>query len=258
MYELIKVKKRIIPCMDIYNGRVVKGVNFSNIKDAGDPVQIAAAYNQAGADELVLLDISATVEGRKTTIEIVKKIAEKITIPFIVGGGISDMQDIERLIDAGADKITISTAAMKNPKLIQDGTNKFGSKRIVLAIDAGRRKNSYGWDVYIKGGTINSGKDVVEWAKEAETLGAGEILLTSMDRDGTKKGYDIELTRKVSENINIPVIASGGAGSKEDFYVVLTEGKAQAALAASLFHFKEVEIGELKRYLKGKGEELNI
>jgi cyclase len=242
--------------MDIFEGRVVKGIKFCDVKDAGDPVQIAKAYSSAGADELVFLDITATVEGRKITLDTVKGVADNVSIPFIVGGGISDIEDIERILNAGADKVSINTAALKNPQLITEAATRFGSNKIIIAIDAGSRSNGPGWDVYIKGGSINYEKDVLEWALEAERLGAGEILLTSMDKDGTKSGYDIELTKNVSENVNIPVIASGGAGTKEHFCKVLTDGKANAALAASLFHFKEIEIEELKKYLKDKG--LNV
>jgi len=254
----MKERKRIIPCMDILDGRVVKGINFCDVKDAGDPVQIAKAYSRAGADELVFLDITATVERRKTTLDIVKKVADEVSVPFTVGGGISDIVDIEKILNAGADKVSINTAALKNPQLIAEAATRFGNNKIIVAIDARSRSGSSGWDVYIKGGTINSKKDVLEWAMAAEKLGAGEILLTSMDKDGTKKGYDIELTKKVSENVNIPVIASGGAGTKEHFYRVLTDGKANAVLAASLFHFKEIEIKELKKYLREKGINIMI
>lgn len=216
-------------------------------------VQAAKAYVQAGADELVFLDITATIEGRNITLDVVKKVAEEVSIPFIVGGGISSVKDIKKLLNAGANKVSINTAALNNPQLITEASTRFGSNKIIIAIDAGARSDGSGWDVYIKGGTVNSKKDVLEWAIESERLGAGEILLTSIDKDGTKNGYDTELTKKVSESVNIPVIASGGAGTKEHFYQVLTDGKADAALAASLFHFKEIEIGELKRYLRDKG-----
>ncbi len=250
--------RRIIPCLDILSGRVVKGVNFVNIKDAGDPVKIAAYYNTAGADELVFLDITATTEGRETMLDVVMKVAKQVTIPFTVGGGIRTVEDFQRILKAGANKISVSSAALKRPELIKEAAISFGSQCVVVAIDAKKRQDGSGWDAYINGGRDNSGKDVVEWAKEAEKLGCGEILLTSMDCDGTKNGYDLELTRSVSESVNIPVIASGGAGTMEHFYDALTEGKADAVLAASLFHFKEVEIAELKKYLKNRGIEVSI
>lgn len=249
--------KRIIPCLDVNNGRVVKGVNFVDLKDAGDPIEIAKAYNKAGADELVFLDITATTENRNTTIEMVRKIAEVITIPFIVGGGIRFLDDINTILEEGADKVSINSAAINNPILLEQAANKFGSKRIVSAIDAKRRADGSGWNI-LKNGGKDAGMDILEWAKRVSELGAGEILLTSMDKDGTKDGYDIELTKLVSENVSIPVIASGGAGKKEDFYEALTKGKADAALAASLFHFKEIEIIDLKQYLKEKGIKINI
>ncbi|HHV97174.1 MAG TPA: imidazole glycerol phosphate synthase subunit HisF [Clostridiaceae bacterium] len=249
---------RIIPCLDMKDGKVVKGVNFTNIKDAGDPVEIAKVYCQEGADELVLLDISATVEGRKTLLDVVSKVAKEVKIPFIVGGGIGSIEDIYNVLNAGANKVSINSAAVKNPLLIKEASKQFSDNCIIVAIDAARNNERNGWDVYINGGNTNTGKDVIDWAKEVESLGAGEILLTSKDRDGTKNGYDIELTKAVAESVSIPVIASGGAGSLKDFYDVITEGKAQAVLAASLFHFKEIEIGELKKYLKEKGVQVKL
>ncbi|WP_456456429.1 imidazole glycerol phosphate synthase subunit HisF [Thermovibrio sp.] len=243
--------KRIIPCLDVKEGRVVKGVNFVNLIDAGDPVENAKVYDQQGADELVFLDITASYEKRGIMIEVVKRTAEEVFMPLTVGGGIRTIKDIRNLLNAGADKVSINTAAVKNPNLITEGAKLFGSQCIVVAIDAKRKGSS--WEVYIHGGRTPTGLDAVEWAKEAVERGAGEILLTSMDRDGTKTGYDIELTRAVSEAVSVPVIASGGAGRKEHFYEALTEGRADAALAASLFHFKELSIPELKTYLKEKG-----
>ncbi|GFR38457.1 imidazole glycerol phosphate synthase subunit HisF [Insulibacter thermoxylanivorax] len=245
--------KRIIPCLDVKDGRVVKGVNFEHLRDAGDPVELAALYDQEGADELVLLDISATVEGRATMIEVVRQTAAVIKIPFTVGGGISKAEDIERLLSAGADKIGVNTAAVKNPQLISEGARLFGSQRIVAAIDARYNPEMQDWEVYTHGGKTASGMKVLDWAKKVEELGAGEILLTSMDADGTKDGFDLALTRAVSEYVSIPVIASGGAGSIEDFYKVFTEGKAAAGLAASIFHYQEVRIPELKQALRAKG-----
>lgn len=240
--------KRIIPCLDIKNGRVVKGVSFVNLRDAGDPVECAIAYDKKGADELTLLDITATYEGRGTMLDIVKKVAESIFIPFTVGGGVKSVDDFTQLLRAGADKVSVNSAAVKNPKLISDAAYKFGSQCVVCAIDAKRNPKGY-FEVYLSGGRIPTGIDAVKWAKQATDLGAGEILLTSMDCDGQKKGYDIELTRSVSEVVSVPVIASGGAGAKSHFYDVLTEGKADAVLAASLFHFNEIPITELKDYL---------
>ncbi len=248
--------KRIIPCLDVLGGRVVKGVNFINIKDAGDPVEIAEIYNQAGADELTFLDITASSDAREIITDVVSRVAEKVFIPLTVGGGIRTTADFRKILKAGADKISINTAAVKRPRLIAEAAEKFGSQCVVVAIDARSRTDGTGWDVFINGGRVNTGKDVVEWAMEANKLGAGEILLTSMDCDGTKGGYDIGLTRSVSENVGIPVIASGGAGTMEHFYDVLTEGKADAALAASLFHYREMEIRDLKKYLKGRGVEV--
>nr|WP_245252210.1 imidazole glycerol phosphate synthase subunit HisF [Paenibacillus sediminis] len=248
--------KRIIPCLDVKDGRVVKGVNFVNLRDAGDPVELAAIYDQEGADELVFLDISASVEGRATMVEVVKKTAGEITIPFTVGGGISHVDDMKRILRAGADKIGMNTAAVKNPQLISEGARKFGSQCIVVAIDA-RFNEAWGeWEVYTHGGRTPSGLRALDWAKEAEKLGAGEILLTSMDADGTKDGFDIRLTRAVSDLVTIPIIASGGAGTKDHFYNVFTEGKADAGLAATIFHYKEIAIPDLKQHLKSRGVEI--
>ena len=242
--------KRIIPCLDVHNGRVVKGVNFVNLVDAGDPVAVGAAYDKAGADELVFLDITASSDNRRTVVDMVRRVADKVFIPFTVGGGIRTVEDFKELLREGADKISVNTAAILNPQLINDAAEKFGSQCVVLAIDAKRRADGSGWNIYKNGGRVDMGIDAVEWAVQAEKLGAGEILLTSMDGDGTKAGYDIELTRAISESVSIPVIASGGAGTKEHFYEALTDGKADAALAASLFHFKELEIKEVKQYLQ--------
>lgn len=245
--------KRIIPCLDVNCGRVVKGVNFVNLRDAGDPVEVAKIYNEAGADELVFLDITASHESRGTVVDMVKKVAETVFIPFTVGGGISTVDDFRRLLKEGADKISINSAAIKNPRLISDAAEKFGRQCVVVAIDAKRRETDDGWNVYINGGRIDTGIDAIEWAKKVDELGAGEILLTSMDCDGTKAGYDIELTKTISRAVSIPVIASGGAGTMEHFKEALTDGEADAALAASLFHFREIEISDLKTYLKGEG-----
>ncbi len=245
--------KRIIPCLDVKNGRVVKGVNFVNLIDAGDPVEVAKIYNKNGADELVFLDITATHEARGTVIDMVQKVAETVFIPFTVGGGINSVEDFRELLKAGADKISINSAAIKNPQLIKDAAEKFGRQCVVVAIDAKRRDTNDGWNVFVHGGRIDTGLDAVEWAKQADSLGAGEILLTSMDSDGTKAGYDIELTKTISEAVSIPVIASGGAGNMEHFKDALTSGKADAALAASLFHFREIEISDLKQYLSENG-----
>ncbi len=244
--------KRIIPCLDVKNGRVVKGVSFVDLRDAGDPVECAAAYDRAGADELVLLDITATHEGRGTRMDIVERVAKTVFIPFTVGGGIRTTDDFKELLRAGADKISVNSAAVRNPDLINETAEKFGSQCVVCAIDAKRRENS-GWEVYLNGGRIPTGIDAVEWAKEAYKRGAGEILLTSMDCDGQKNGYDIELTHAVSTAVGIPVIASGGAGKKEHFYDAFTKGAADAVLAASLFHFNELPIPELKKYLRENG-----
>lgn len=244
--------KRIIPCLDVNNGRVVKGINFVNLRDAGDPVEIAAAYDKAGADEVVFLDITASSDARKTVVDMVRRVAENVFIPFTVGGGIRTVDDFRELLREGADKISINSSAINNPQLISDAADKFGRQCVVVAIDAKRRADGSGWNIYKNGGRIDVGIDAVEWAMKADKMGAGEILLTSMDCDGTKAGYDVELTRIIAENVSIPVIASGGAGTKEHFYDALTEGKADAALAASLFHFKELEIRDLKQYLKDR------
>ncbi|MDO5422518.1 MAG: imidazole glycerol phosphate synthase subunit HisF [Eubacteriales bacterium] len=244
--------KRIIPCLDVKNGRVVKGVNFVNLQDAGDPVEIAAAYDKAGADEVVFLDITASSDARATVVDMVRKVAEKVFIPFTVGGGIRTVEDFKALLREGADKISVNSAAINDPYLVSRAAEKFGSQCVVVAIDAKRRPDG-GWNIYKNGGRIDMGIDAVEWAARVEALGAGEILLTSMDCDGTKAGYDLELTRAIAEAVKIPVIASGGAGTKEHFYDALTEGKADAALAASLFHYKELEIRDLKEYLAGRG-----
>ena len=249
--------KRIIPCLDVKNGRVVKGVSFVDLVDAGDPVECAAAYGKMGADELVFLDITATVEGRKTTIDMVKRVANTIFIPFTVGGGIRRCEDFAELLRAGADKVSVNSSAVRNPALISEAAERFGSQCVVCAIDA-RRKQGGGFEVYLDGGRTPTGIDAVEWARKAALLGAGEILLTSMDCDGKKNGYDIELTRLVSDAVGVPVIASGGAGKKEHFYDALTVGGADAALAASLFHFKELSLGELKEYLKLRGVSVRI
>jgi len=243
--------KRIIPCLDVDKGRVVKGIKFKNLVDAGDPVETALAYEEQGADELVFLDITASYEDRSIMLDVVKAVAENVFMPFTVGGGIRNLEDIRKLLLSGADKISINTSAVKNPDLIKESAKLFGSQCIVVAIDAKRKEK--GWEVYINGGRTPTGLDVIEWAKKVAELGAGEILLTSIDKDGTKSGYDIELTKMVSESVHIPVIASGGAGSVEHFYQVFTEGKADAALAASLFHFKEVSIPQLKEYLFSRG-----
>jgi len=243
--------KRIIPCLDVNNGRVVKGVNFINLRDAGDPVEIARFYNESLADELVFLDITASSDDRSIMLDVVRRTAEQVFIPLTVGGGIRTIDDFRVILSAGADKISVNSAALKRPELIKEAAEKFGSQCVVLAIDAKRREGG-GFDVYLNGGRVNTGKDAVEWAKEAESLGAGEILLTSMDCDGVKNGYDIELTKAVSSAVRIPVIASGGAGKMEHFYDALTEGGADAALAASLFHFREMEIRDLKKYLDEK------
>lgn len=245
--------KRIIPCLDVHNGRVVKGVNFVNLRDAGDPVEIAEAYDKAGADELVFLDITASSDARSTVVDMVRKVAEKVFIPFTVGGGIRTVDDFRMLLREGADKISVNTAAIMNPELIRDAAEKFGRQCVVVAIDARRRPDGSGWNIYKNGGRVDMGIDAVEWAMQADRLGAGEILLTSMDCDGTKAGYDLELTRTIAEHVSVPVIASGGAGTKTHFYDALTEGKADAALAASLFHYKELEINEVKTYLRERG-----
>lgn len=244
---------RIIPCLDVNSGRVVKGVNFVNLTDAGDPVEIAEAYDKAGADELVFLDITASSDGRNTVVDMVRRVAEKVFIPFTVGGGIRTVDDFRAILREGADKVSVNSAAIKRPELIKEAAEIFGSQCVVVAIDAKRREPFDGWNIYLNGGRVDTGIDAVEWAKRAESLGAGEILLTSMDCDGTKSGYDIELTRQISEAVSIPVIASGGAGSLEHFKDAVTEGKADAVLAASLFHFKELEIKQVKEYLQKEG-----
>lgn len=244
--------KRIIPCLDVYEGRVVKGINFVNLKDTGDPVELAAYYDKEGADELVFLDIAASHEGRKTMIEVVRKTARQVSIPFAVGGGIGDIDDIGGILGAGADKVSLNSAAVKTPELVSEGARKFGSRCIVVAIDA-RMKNEDHWEVYINGGREATGRDVVEWAVQAEKLGAGEILLTSMDKDGTKDGYDTRLTAAVSDAVAIPVVASGGAGNLEHLYEAVTAGKADAVLCASIFHYREYTVAQAKKYLKEKG-----
>jgi cyclase len=245
--------KRIIPCLDVNNGRVVKGINFVNLKDAGDPVSVGEAYSKAGADELVFLDITASNERRATVADMVREVAKKVFIPFTVGGGIRTVDDVRAILREGADKVAVNSAAIDRPELIREAAEKFGSQCVVLAIDAKRREGGDGWSVYKFGGRIDMGLDAVEWAKKGVELGAGEILLTSMDCDGTKNGYDIELTRAVVDAVSVPVIASGGAGELSHFYDALTEGGADAALAASLFHYKELEINQVKEYLSGKG-----
>ena len=250
--------KRIIPCLDCNNGRVVKGTNFINLRDAGDPVEVAAAYDKAGADEVVFLDITATSDGRNTTVDLVRRVASKVFIPFTVGGGIRSIEDFKVLLREGADKISVNSAAIDRPELISEAAYKFGSQCVVVAIDAKKRADGKGWEVYKAGGRINTGLDAVEWAVKAYELGAGEILLTSMDGDGTKAGYDIELTRAIADSVNIPVIASGGAGTMEHFYDAFEKGHAEAALAASLFHYKEMEIADLKKYLADHGVSVRL
>lgn len=252
------ITKRIIPCLDVNNGRVVKGVNFVNLIDAGDPVEIAAAYDKAGADEVVFLDITASSDARATKVDMVRRVAEKVFIPFTVGGGIRTVDDFRAILREGADKVAVNSAAIMNPSLIREAADKFGSQCVVVAIDAKRRSDGSGWNIYKNGGRVDMGIDAVEWAVKANQLGAGEILLTSMDCDGTKNGYDNELTRIVSEKVSIPVIASGGAGSLEHFRDVFVQGKADAALAASLFHFKELEIRDVKKYLHEQGISVRI
>ena len=250
--------KRIIPCLDVNNGRVVKGVNFVNLRDAGDPVEIAAAYDRAGADELVFLDITASSDNRRTVVDMVRKVAETVFIPFTVGGGIRTVEDFRMLLREGADKISINSSAIDNPRLISDAADKFGRQCVVVAIDARRRADGKGWNIYKHGGRVDVGTDALEWAMEADRLGAGEILLTSMDCDGTRNGYDNELTSLIASHVSVPVIASGGAGNKEHFYDALTKGGADAALAASLFHYKELEIREVKEYLRGRGVSVRL
>lgn len=250
--------KRIIPCLDVKDGRVVKGVNFVNLIDAGDPVECAKVYDEAGADELVFLDITASSDGRNTVVDMVERVAKSVFIPFTVGGGIRTVEDFRTILNAGADKVSVNSAAIKRPELITEAAEKFGSQCVVCAIDAKRKADGNGWEVYLNGGRVNTGIDALWWAKRAEELGAGEILLTSMDTDGTKAGYDNEITSIVSDSVNIPVIASGGAGTLEHFYDAFTKGKAEAVLAASLFHFKEIEIMELKHYLKNKNIDIRL
>ncbi len=245
--------KRIIPCLDVKDGRVVKGTQFVNLKDAGDPVEVAKFYDRSGADELVFLDITASSDARATVVDMVRKVAENVFIPFTVGGGIRTVEDFKMLLREGADKISINSSAIDRPELISEAADKFGSQCVVVAIDARRREDQSGWNVYKNGGRVDTGLDAIEWAKKANQLGAGEILLTSMDCDGTKAGYDCELTRLIADSVSIPVIASGGAGTREHFLDALTRGGADAALAASLFHFKELEIQDLKQYLAGQG-----
>lgn len=250
--------KRIIPCLDVHNGRVVKGVNFVNLKDAGDPVEIGAAYDKAGADELVFLDITASSDARAIKTELVRKVAERVFIPFTVGGGIRTVEDFRDILREGADKVAVNTAAILNPELISRAADKFGSQCVVVAIDAKRRPDGSGWNIYKNGGRVDMGIDALEWARKAYELGAGELLVTSMDKDGTKDGYDLELTSKISELVKIPVIASGGAGNLEHFKDALTVGRADAALAASLFHYKELEINEVKQYLRKEGVSVRL
>lgn len=250
--------KRIIPCLDVKDGRVVKGVNFVDLKDAGDPVEIGKAYDSAGADELVFLDITASSDARETVVDMVRKVAETVFIPFTVGGGIRTVDDFKALLREGADKISVNSSAINTPELISDAADKFGSQCVVVAIDARKRPDGSGWNIYKNGGRIDVGIDALEWARKVEKLGAGEILLTSMDCDGTKAGYDIELTRTVAEAVSIPVIASGGAGTLAHFHEALTDAKADAALAASLFHYKELEIKEVKEYLRQRGVSVRL
>jgi len=242
----------------VKDGRVVKGVKFLNLKDAGDPAEVAAAYDREGADEVVFLDINASADSRATQLEWVRQVASKVFIPFTVGGGIRTVEDFKAILREGADKIAINSAAIMNPRLISDGADKFGSQCVVVAIDAKRRENGSGWSVYKNGGRVDMGLDAVEWAVKAEKLGAGEILLTSMDADGTKAGYDLDLTKAVAESVSIPVIASGGAGKPEHFYEALADAKAEAVLAASLFHYKELEIRQVKEYLRKKGVSIRL
>lgn len=250
--------KRIIPCLDIKDGRVVKGVNFVNLRDAGAPVEVAAAYDKAGADEVVFLDITASADNRATQLEWVREVASTLFIPFTVGGGVRTVDDFRAILREGADKIAINSAAIMNPQLISDAADKFGSQCVVVAIDAKRRTDGSGWNIYKNGGRVDMGMDAVEWAIKAEKMGAGEILLTSMDCDGAKEGYDIALTKAVAESVSIPVIASGGAGKLEHFHEALVEAKAEAVLAASLFHYKELEIREVKEYLREKGVSVRL
>lgn len=250
--------KRVIPCLDIKDGRVVKGVNFVNLRDAGDPADVAAAYDKAGADEVVFLDITASSDSRATQLEWVRQVAGRLFIPFTVGGGIRTVDDFKAILREGADKISVNSAAIMNPQLISDAADKFGSQCVVVAIDAKKRADGSGWNIYKNGGRVDMGLDAVEWAVKAESLGAGEILLTSMDGDGTKAGYDLELTKAVAESVSIPVIASGGAGKLEHFYETLEAAGAEAVLAASLFHYKELEIKQVKEYLRKKGVSVRL
>lgn len=250
--------KRIIPCLDIKDGRVVKGINFVNLRDAGDPADVAAAYTEAGADEVVFLDITASSDNRATQLEWVRQVASRLFIPFTVGGGIRTVEDFKEILREGADKISVNSAAIMNPDLIAEAADKFGSQCVVVAIDAKRREDGSGWNIYKNGGRVDMGMDAVEWAMKAEQLGAGEILLTSMDGDGTKNGYDLELTKAVADAVSIPVIASGGAGKPEHFYDALVKAGAEAVLAASLFHYKELEIRELKEYLRNRGVSVRL
>jgi imidazole glycerol-phosphate synthase subunit HisF len=250
--------KRIIPCLDVNMGRVVKGINFVNLKDVGNPVEIAEFYNSEGADEIVFLDITATHEGRKTMLEVVKRTAEKVFIPLTVGGGIRELGDFKEILRAGADKISVNSAALKNPKLISDASRRFGSQCVVVAIDGKLREDGSGWNVFVNGGRVDTGIDAVKWAKQVEALGAGEILLTSMDADGTKNGYDLKLTQAITESVNIPVIASGGCGKLDHFSEVFKETTADAALAASLFHYRELTIIEVKSYLRKSNIEVRL
>ena len=250
--------KRIIPCLDVNNGRVVKGTNFVNLRDAGDPIEVAKIYDAAGADELVFLDITASSDAREIKADMVRRVAENVFIPFTVGGGIRTVEDFKMILREGADKVAVNSAAIMNPALISEAADKFGSQCVVVAIDAKRREDGSGWNIFKNGGRVDMGIDAVEWAVKAEQLGAGEILLTSMDCDGTKAGYDLALTKAVAESVGIPVIASGGAGTMEHFCEALTEGKAEAALAASLFHFRELEIRELKQYLRDRGVSVRL
>ena len=241
---------RVIPCLDVNNGRVVKGVNFVNLRDAGDPVECAIAYDRAGADEVVFLDITASSDGRDTVVDMVREVAKKLFIPFTVGGGIRTVDDFKVILREGADKVAVNSAAIKRPELIREAAEKFGSQCVVVAIDAKRREANDGWNIYLNGGRVDTGIDALKWAKQAESLGAGEILLTSMDCDGTKAGFDVELTRTIADAVNIPVIASGGAGTLDHFVEAVKQGHADAVLAASLFHFKELEIKEVKQYMR--------
>lgn len=250
--------KRVIPCLDIKDGRVVKGVNFVNLRDAGDPVSVASAYDEAGADEVVFLDITASADDRATKLEWVREVASRLFIPFTVGGGIRTVEDFRAILREGADKIAVNSAAIMNPQMISDAADKFGSQCVVVAIDAKRRADGKGWNIYKNGGRVDMGIDALEWAVKAASLGAGEILLTSMDADGTKEGYDLELTKVVAESVGIPVIASGGAGKPEHFYDALVEAKAEAVLAASLFHYKELEIRQVKEYLRERGVSVRL